>query len=342
MLMAALVGVAVGAVAAALWWDRGGGGDPVVTMGGVDTLTDAGAKQPAGGTPTAVETPSAVPSPEAGGGVVWGAFAPADCLKVDRETVLANDAAWLEVCEAVWAERAAAGRELDTAHPAVAAEVVGRMAASAEFYGQAWPWVSEAWERTSVVVLAKGPLPGCAGARACVRVGGAEAELIMPVATMNRDDWEQTFIHELAHVWEIGRGGRWGDVRQQWRHYYAGCSAREFSGNELVQEIMAEAMAHVVGTGISEGLGLAEDFSALWRQAASGPLEGCLVTLDWPADLETAMAGQLIDCQADLWELKQRLDRENQNDETGFSMLATTAEQRRVSSWQQWQDKVCR
>lgn len=191
----------------------------------------------------------------------------------------------LEAQEQAWADQ-----QVD---PAVQDQVMQLVLGIVERHTDSWPWIVSALDRGDLMFFETLPEP-CEGSAACVlRRGGAVEKVWFTLDVFrlepdffNRVGAEGIVLHELAHLYSSPVKD---SLRDRFAEHYVGCRVRGEEGDELAEELLADAIAVAV-------LQLdALERSGFGRYA--GPFRGCLRDDDEPPpQLIEAIYAALFDC----------------------------------------------
>ena len=200
------------------------------------------------------------------------------------ETVSVAD--HLEARQQAWADQ-----QVD---PAVRDQAMQLVLGIVERHTDSWPWIVSALGRGDLMFFERLPEP-CAGSAACVlRQGGAVEKVwfTLDALRLERDYFnpvgaEGIVLHELAHLYDSPTKD---SLRDRFAEHYVGCRVRGEEGNELAEELLADAMAVAV-------LQLdAFERSGFGRFA--GSFQGCLRDDDEPPpELIEAIYAALFECE---------------------------------------------
>jgi len=205
-------------------------------------------------------------------------------------------------------------------HPSTHEEAIRLSEEIVERYGEAWPWIKDAWNWTTLRVYdAKGNALRCGGQMGSGCITGSTIHSLVDGVIINDDDccieWAERLINMLAATWDfemlrLTRGSSqehldytwegtdrqrdWFYLRSEWESYYAECSVdeREFDSNLRLQ--------HAIWKMITS--------NRLYRDHGFEGILGCSyeglnyyeVFESQPYMIFEEMARLLINCKADL------------------------------------------
>ena len=191
----------------------------------------------------------------------------------------------VEAQEQVWADQ-----QVD---PAVQDQAMQVVLGIVERHTDSWPWIVSALDRGDLMFFERLPEP-CEGSAACVlRRGGAVEKVWFTLDVLrlkpdffNRVGAEGIVLHELAHLYDSPAKD---SLRDRFAEHYVGCRVRGEEGDELAEELLADAIAVAV-------LQLDSlERSGFGRYA--DPFRGCLRDDDEPPpELIEAIYAALFDC----------------------------------------------
>ena len=177
--------------------------------------------------------------------------------------------------------------------PAVRDQAMQMILAMVERHTDSWPWIVSALDRGDLMFFETLPEP-CDGSAACVLRRGGAVETVwftLDVMRLEPDYFnplgpDGIVLHELAHLYEATVKDA---LRDRFAEYYVGCSVRGEHGEELAEELLADAMAlAVLQPGAFERHGFGR---------YAGPFRGCLRDAEEPpTELMEAIHAALFDC----------------------------------------------